>query len=171
MADGPSVKKVLAQLPVRKPSKEWFCRTHPEPDKYSVDTAVLELKEDGEIYFIPPALRDALSGEACVHIKRLWLAVNRQGDAFIWQIRIPGADGKIDSWNDSALAAANKATTQWVRLAANRRMGGYDMSVANISDEPCWPELPFNELLRIAFKGKVIETLDHPVLRRLRGEA
>ncbi|MEI7774861.1 MAG: hypothetical protein WCK17_08800, partial [Verrucomicrobiota bacterium] len=28
MADGPIVKKILAQVPVRKPSKEWFVRTH-----------------------------------------------------------------------------------------------------------------------------------------------
>ena len=28
----------------------------------------------------------------------------------------------------------------------------------------------FHDLLKIAFKGKMIEDLDHPVLRRLRGE-
>jgi hypothetical protein len=36
--------------------------------------------------------------------------------------------------------------------------------------EPEWPEVPFGELLRIAFRDRLIESLDHPVLRRLRGE-
>jgi hypothetical protein len=36
--------------------------------------------------------------------------------------------------------------------------------------EPNWPELPFKELLRVAFKDKYINSLDHPILRKLRGE-
>ena len=170
MADGPIVKKILAQVPVRKPSKEWFVRTHHDTTNYCLDALVLELKEDGEIYLIPPELHASLLGEACVHAKRLWLAVNRQGGVFIWAIRIPGADGKLDSWNQSALEAAALGTTQWVRVSANRQMGNYKIDVADFTDEPHWPDRPFTELLRIAFKGKVIETLDHPVLKRLRGE-
>ena len=170
MVGGPSVSKVLVQIPVRKPSKEWFIRTHPDIEKHTIDTLVLELKEDGEVYLVPPALRNALLGEPCVNIKRLHLSANRQGDVFIWPIRLPGADGKLDSWNESALEAANLAATKWVRLSANLRIGAYSIAVADIADAPKWPAMPFNELLRIAFKGKVIETMDHPVLRRLRGE-
>jgi hypothetical protein len=36
--------------------------------------------------------------------------------------------------------------------------------------EPKWPETTLEQLLEIAFKGRVIDTMDHPVLRRLRGE-
>jgi hypothetical protein len=35
---------------------------------------------------------------------------------------------------------------------------------------PEWPDTPFADLLRIAFKGKFIDSISHPVLRRLRGE-
>jgi hypothetical protein len=35
---------------------------------------------------------------------------------------------------------------------------------------PTWPELSFGELLKIAFKSRYIDTLDHPVLLKLRGE-
>lgn len=170
MSGGPTVKKLLTVVPVKKPSKEWFVRTHPDTGKYCLDALVLELKEESEVYLIPPALRDALSTETCVHVKRLRLGVNRQGDLFIWPIRLPGVDGKSDPWNESALEAADRAATQWVRLASNRRLGAYETTVENISDAPRWPDMPFNELLRIAFKGRVIDTLDHPVLRRLRGE-
>ena len=38
--------------------------------------------------------------------------------------------------------------------------------------DPEWPEQGMRDLLEIAFKGgKLIESIDHPVLKRLRGEA
>jgi hypothetical protein len=36
--------------------------------------------------------------------------------------------------------------------------------------DPVWPELTFNAIYRIAFKDRIIRTLDHPVVKRLRGE-
>ncbi len=37
---------------------------------------------------------------------------------------------------------------------------------------PEWPQESLGELLKIAFKGgKLIDSVDHPVLKRLRGEA
>ena len=36
--------------------------------------------------------------------------------------------------------------------------------------EPVWLEATLQQLLEIAFKGRLIDTMDHPVLRRLRGE-
>ena len=36
--------------------------------------------------------------------------------------------------------------------------------------DPEWPEEGFQHLVNVAFKGRFIQTLDHPVVRRLRGE-
>ena len=36
--------------------------------------------------------------------------------------------------------------------------------------EPEWPEKDFQSLVDIAFKDRYIRELDHPALRRLRGE-
>ncbi|MBV9657271.1 MAG: hypothetical protein JO295_04085 [Verrucomicrobia bacterium] len=170
MVDGPTVAKVLVTIPVRKPSKEMFVRTHPDSAAYSLDTFVLELKEENEIYLVAPNLRDQLLGEPTVHVKRLHLAVTRQCDVFVWPVRLPGADGRLDAWNESALEAQQLARHKWVRVSANRSLGAYDLAVAAVDQEPAWPKQPYNELLRIAFKGKIIDSVDHPVLRRLRGE-
>ena len=35
--------------------------------------------------------------------------------------------------------------------------------------EPAWPEVPFKELLRIGFRDRLVDNVDHPVLKRLRG--
>jgi hypothetical protein len=50
------VKKALTTILVRKPDRQWFVRVHPDAD-YRLETAVLELKEDGETYLIAPGLR------------------------------------------------------------------------------------------------------------------
>jgi hypothetical protein len=44
------------------------------------------------------------------------------------------------------------------------------MQAAGNLEDPEWPELSFQELVNLAFKDKVVDRLDHPVLRRLRGE-
>lgn len=45
------VKKILNTLPCRKPSKEWFVQTHPDP-AYRIQTCVIELREDSETYLV-----------------------------------------------------------------------------------------------------------------------
>jgi hypothetical protein len=165
------VKKALLTVPVRKPDKAWFVQVHPDKD-YRLQTAVIELKEDRETYLVAPALWPDLAAEATFSPRALFTAVNRQGVLFLWPIRLPGADGKVDEWSRSALEAANLAAQGWVRVAANMALGGYEVFQASGQlGEPNWPQVPFRELLRVAFKDHFIDDLNHPVLRRLRGEA
>ena len=164
------VKKTLLTVPVRKPAKEWFVRTHPD-EEYRLQTAVLELKEDRETYLIEPSLLPELADESTVSPRALFTAISRQGAVFIWPVRLPGIDGKIDDWSKSSLEAAQMAADQWVRVAANMHVGAYDVftAPATLSD-PVWPDATFGKLLEVAFKDKFISSLDHPVLQRLRGE-
>jgi hypothetical protein len=163
----PSVVKVTPHIPIRKPSKESFIRVHTE---YSLDTTVLELKEEQSVQLVNPTLRPSLAAESCVVVRRLVLGITRQGTPFIWPLRLP-AEGKRDLWAMSALEAAEAAKSQWIRVRANLSLGGFEYDVARLDWEPVWPAEPFNELLRKAFKGAHIESLDHPTLKMLRGEA
>jgi hypothetical protein len=90
---------------------------------------------------------------------------------FLWPVRLPGPDGKLDDWGRTALDAVRLAQTRWVRVTANMALGAYDVweAGANLPD-PQWPETPFNDLLRVAFGRWYINASDHPVLRRLHGE-
>jgi hypothetical protein len=167
------VTKLVTTIPVKKPSPEWFVRTHPD-ESYQIETAVLELKdgEDRGIYLPVPSLRPALAGEPTFKPRRLVTAINRQGVLFVWPIRLPGADGKIDSWNQSAADAAAQSKTRWVRMALNLSLQAYEISVATASfGEPKWPRMSFQEIIKIAFRNTLIESWDHPILQRLRGEA
>jgi hypothetical protein len=155
---------------VKKPAREWYVRTHPSED-YRIQTAVIELKEDRETYLVAPALWSELSAEATFSPRLLVTSQTRQGVPFLWPIKLPGTDGRHDEWSRSALEASQMAIERWVRVVANMHLGAYDVfySTAELQ-EPEWPDKPLGELLRLAFRDKFIDSIDHTVLRKLRGE-
>lgn len=169
-ASAVGVKKLITTIRAVKPSKEWWVRTHPDP-AYRIQTAVLELKEDRETYLVAPSLWSALASEPTFSPRLLVTSITRQGVLFLWPIRLPGADGRIDEWSRSAMDAADEAKSRWVRITANMNLGAYEIAVASgLVAEPVWPTITFQEIIDIAFRDKRISTWDHPVLQRLRGE-
>jgi len=100
----------------------------------------------------------------------LRLAVNRHGVPFLWALK-QSKDGKTNLWNQSAMAAADAATTRWIRMKSNLAAGRYDIIAAKRDTaEPEYPDLSFQEILELAFKDRIISSYDHPFLRQLRGE-
>jgi hypothetical protein len=100
----------------------------------------------------------------------LYTAINRQGVLFFWPVKLPGPDGKILAWHTSGATAAEQAMTRWVRVTANMSLGAYDTFVATATiPDPEWPKHTFQELLRIAFKDRIVTSLDHGLVKRLRG--
>ena len=161
------VKKAILTVPVRKPNRQWFVRVHPDTE-WRLETAILELKDERETYLVDPALWPELPGEFIPTV--LFTAVNRQGVVFLWPVRLPGDDGRGNHWHRSAIKAATMAMTSWVRLAANMSLGAYEVFEATAElPAPTWPDKDFQALLEIAFKDHYIQSLDHPVLRRLQG--
>ena len=162
-----AVKKVIVRVPVRKPGPQEFVRVHPDPGR-RLDTALIELKEERETYLLAPALRAELGDEA--KPVRLYTAISRAGALFLWPVALPGPDGRHNPWHESAHRAAELATREWMRLRASHAAGEYEIAVAGAPlPDPEWPDLPFRELLRLAFREAHIDSADHPVVRRLRG--
>lgn len=165
------VRTVLTRVPVDKPPKSWWVRTHPD-QAYRLPTGLLEAGDDRERYLVDPALWPELAAEPAFFPVLLITSVSRQGVAFLWPIKLPGPDGKPNPWHQSALDAAERARSSWVRVYANMPLGAYSVDESTgIRDEPRWPSEPFAELLRIAFRDRFIRERDHPVLKQLRGEA
>ena len=158
--------KRLTTVPVRKPSKTQWFRIHPE---YKLDVLLLKYGDSGDdFYLVDPSLADQLIDLAQAF--KLFVAVDRQGVVFVWPLRLPDADRPL-AWHLSALEAASHAEVQWTRIQANMGLGAYEFLAAEgITDEPKWPKMLMNEILGIAFKGKIILDLNHFVLKQLRGE-
>jgi hypothetical protein len=162
------VQKQLTMVPVRKPSRQDFVRVHPE-ESYRLETTILDLKEDREIYLVAAEMRDALLSE--IYPVRLYTAINRRGMLALWPCRLPSIDGRTNPWHETALQAAELAMEKWVKVAANMSLGGYETFIATGDlQDPEWPDYTFEQLLEIAFRNHFIDSPDHPVIKRLRGE-
>jgi len=163
------VKKLLTTVPVRKPNNQDFVRVHPDA-AYRLTSAIIELKEDRESYLVPPSIAAQLPGE-CSPVT-LYTAINRQGVVFLWPVKLPTPDGKILEWHRSAAEAAERAMDCWLRVKADMALGAYAMYEASSTiPDPIWPTATLKELLKIGFKDRLVDSLDHPVIKRLRGES
>lgn len=161
------LKRAYLTIPVRKPGPQEFVRVHASDDM-QLSTMLIEFKEDRESFLIARALWGQIVHE--IKQVQLFVAMNRQDVLFLWPVNLPGADGRSNAWNESALRAAAEARESWVRVKANMSLGAYDVFVATgqLAD-PIWPNLSFPQILEIAFKDRFITSLDHPAIQRLNG--
>jgi hypothetical protein len=162
------VKKLITTIPVRKPHRQEFIRIHPN-DSYYFQSAILEIKEDRESYIVVKDLWTELPNE--ITPKILYTTINRQGILFLWPVRLPDETGKLDEWNRSALKAAQMGINEWIKVASNLSLGAYEVfKPAGLLPDPEWPDIEFKEILQTAFRDKIIDDINHPVLKHLRGE-
>ena len=71
----------------------------------------------------------------------------------------------------SAWILLGEAQQHWVRVQSNQALGAYEVYEAQGElTDPVWPEESWQKLVHVAFKGKIIDTHDHIVLQKLRGE-
>ena len=117
-ADIVGVKKLLMTVPVRKPHSQEFVRTHPE--FRLPGAALIELKDDRELFLITPAVAVQLP-QTDFTLKDLFLTLSRQNVLFVWPVPVPTTDGRGrgNAWHTSARAAATLAVAKWIRLSAN----------------------------------------------------
>ena len=169
-ADTVGVKKLLTTVAVRKPARQEFVRVHPEAAYRLTPAAIIEVKDDREVYLVTAAMAQALPGE--VAVVTLLTAINRQGVLYLWPVKLPNPDGRQNEWHRSAAEAAERAMKKWVRVTANMSLGAYEIFEATGDiPEPVWPEFSFQELLKIGFRDRVVDRDDHPLVLRLKGIA
>lgn len=170
--DDIAVEKILTTVPVKRPGRDQFFRVH-SGSEFTLDTYVLEHESDMDhtTYLVAPSLWPQLAD----HLRkvRLFTAIDKRGNVFLWPAKLPTADGNASarSWQQSALHAAEQAKTLWVKIQGNKPIGAYDIIVAKGDlGDPSWPDHSLQELIKIAFRDRFIESLDHPVVREINGE-
>ena len=165
-----AVKKVITTVAVRKPHKHEFIRVRSGCD-WRIQTGCFTDKEVRETYMVGRDLWSVLPEEVTPTL--LVTCVSRTSEIpFLWPLTLPAADGRPNRWHESAIDAAREAENHWVRVTADMSAGCYVPHVATGDlPEPTWVDYSFQELLRLAFKkDRLIDSIDHVVLKRLRGE-
>lgn len=153
---------------VNRPGKHDFFFIHPDPS-HRVAVFLIEDKENNDYYLVMPDIANQVPGDYVVKI--LVMYITRGGSVGLWPVKAPTEEGKLDSWNESATNIVNEHSEKWIRLRSNRSLGAYDCVIAKGEiPDPDWPEITYEEVVEKAFKGKIIDDIDHPMLKNLRGE-
>jgi hypothetical protein len=161
------VRKLLTSVPVGRPGpQEWF-QVHSDTS-YRDTYGLIADGKSKDFYLVLPTVADELAGE--FHVYTLYTYVTRKDIVGIWPARVPGPDDKSNDWWRTAHEAANQAMQGWTRLTANMDLGAYEVRIApGIKAQPNFPPEPFADLLRVAFRDKVINNADHELVKKLRG--
>jgi len=161
------VEKVLTNVPCRKPNRQEFFRVRAGAE-WRLDTAILEDILERESYLVAPNMFSQLFEE--IRPVCLRMVISRQGNLFLWALKLPDRDGRTNSWNESAIEAATYAEKRWARISSNMSAGSYDLNIATGDfPEPVWPELSLKAVITLCFRDRMIDSMDHPLAKSLRG--
>ena len=99
----------------------------------------------------------------------LGLCINSSGKMFLWPIKCGGQSGQ--EFTESALQHLSQARTTWLRRKWVPRIKAHQSDVNSLDGiEPEWPaDLSVRKIISRAFSGRVIESMDHPRLKFVRG--
>lgn len=159
-------RKVQTIIPVRKPSKKQFVSVHPSPDFRAENLPTIEDEATGEIYLLAADLEFPVDIENKVDFLNLAAAITTDGSLFLWHYK-----NSTNSWSDSARIAVREASRRWVRVIPDKSSNGYMLETPMVAPAaPTWPALSFTEMLETAFGSRYIDSLNHPLMKKLRGD-
>jgi hypothetical protein len=157
---------LLTTCPARQPRDSDLFRVRPDDETsiWRMKSLIVEYRgEDPAVprgfYLIHPRLARVFSGLGKAHL--LLTCVTNHGSMFIWPIRL--VEGFGDSWCKSRLRIAAMAEAQWVRVLGSQGNGYAAVVSRKDHGEPKWQGGTLDELLGIAFDGRIVEELTHPL--------
>ena len=87
---------------------------------------------------------------------------------FFWRVWHTDTDNR---WIHSAHEIAQNFG-KWQRVSSNKGQGEYQQITTEANwPEPQWPDATLEELLLVAFRGKIIDDIEHEVIKTLKGES
>jgi hypothetical protein len=164
-----AVKKVLFTVPTGKPGNQVFFRCRAE-EEFRPVFCLVDHKHDGLTYIIDPAIGAAtIPGK--FHTYRIYTVMTHYGVVQLWPVRLVQPGEKSNSYWDSAHEAASRSMSEWVQIQADTTgLKAYQITIPlQPPPEPTWPEQTIDELIDLAYRGRVIDDPDHEVIRMLQG--
>lgn len=159
---------VLMAVPVGKPGKMDVIRC----SENLRQTVYIWKVDSEEIYLVLPSLAVDPKLAGLIKQHELIAYITRKGAVKLWAIAVPDSEGKIHDYPASAREIANAAVGRWLRVTTNKQLSVYEPVVTEVDvPDPRWPDKTMEELLRLAFSGKIIDTEDHPLLLEFLGQA
>ncbi|SFF95962.1 hypothetical protein [Neptunomonas qingdaonensis] len=157
----------LSDLINRYSAKDMFCFSG---NSFEAATIIDKVQSGGrfakeEYYLLVEEVQECLVDQ--IRPMTFHQAVSTTGAYRLYPQKLPLLNGDTNSWFESMEPIVEAALDDWITVKSNMQTSEYEYSVSR-TKRPLpndWPD--FDEQLETAFKGKVIDSLDHPVLKRL----
>jgi hypothetical protein len=160
-------REILTAVPIGRPNPDDYFRVHPDPSMQLQAAIYASRDRDIGTYFIT---RSMLDHPLLVDKHRpVLLAVTYswpKRTVGIWPVAID-TTGRGNTWWTSAWGGY-AAKISWVQLQPSTDRYTVYSAEGQLPD-PLWPNKTLSELLKIAFGGRIIDSEDVPIMRRLRG--
>jgi len=155
---------------LRKPNDQEFFRTSPHPHQRLLVGGIQDKQDMSKLYVVHGSIIDEVRARFPKHVRTYEIVLTQSlvGAANLWGV--PLSEDRGGSWNSTQREACFKGQSHWTNMASGR--GKYDVTTINNSREVDWNSFPpTGEILRQALSdGRLIEAMDHPLLRKLGGE-
>ena len=121
--------------------------------------------EGRDPYIVAPEIAKEKGDEDTIRPVLIVRYVTMAGDEGLWALKLDRPDGKSNHWNTSALNIMELAASgKWVRIVSMKKYYRYQQSKKTLGEvPPKFTDQTFDELVNIAFKDRVITTLDHEI--------
>ena len=154
---------------LRAPNEQEFFRTSPQKNHHLVVGSIADKQDMGRVYIVSGVLLEEvkLKFPKAVRAVELVLTQILAGASLVWPV--PLAEDRGGKWNSTQRAACEQGKTRWTNKTSGR--GEYDILTVNNPKEVDWDSFPpFRDILRQAASERLIDSLEHPLLKKLRGE-
>ena len=154
---------------LRAPNDQEFFRTSPRENHHLVVGSIADKQDMGKVYIVSGVLLEEvkLKFPKAVRAVELVLTQILVGASLVWPV--PLAEDRGGKWNSTQRAACAQGKTRWTNKTSGR--GEYDILPVDNPKVVDWDSFPpFRDILRQAASERLIDSLEHPLLKKLRGE-
>jgi hypothetical protein len=150
-----------------RPAKGHFFTVRSETGKPYKDRAfyfMLQM-EGRDPYLVAPKIAEQKKEEDTIRPVLIVRYVTMTGEEGLWPLKLNPPDGKSNNWNTSALNILQLAESgKWVRIVSTKKHYRYQVSKKTFEQvPPKFTDRSFKDLIEIAFKDRIISTLEHEI--------
>jgi hypothetical protein len=120
--------------------------------------------EGRDPYLVTPKIAEQKKEEDTIRPVLIVRYVTMAGEEGLWALKLNPPDGKSNNWNTSALNILELAESGWVRIVSTKKHYRHQLSKKTLKEvPPKFTDRTFKDLIDIAFKDRVVKTLDHEI--------
>jgi hypothetical protein len=160
MEEFASAEEKSSDVRLGKPPKGNYFTVRVEDRAYYF---ILEM-EGRDPYIVAPSIAKQKTDEDVIRPILVVRYITMAGEEGLWLLKLDRPDAKSNRFNTSALRILEEAEKGWVRLISAKGHYRYQVSKKTLEQTPArFSNRSFQELINIAFRDRVIDSLDHEI--------